>query len=78
MVSAIQRDIERLRTATGGGRGPGGECPECGWGGGDDFGPNDTYEVTWVDPVGPEDKNEFCETCGRQLVIDLTWGDEHL
>ena len=76
MVSTIQRDIERLRTATG--RGNGGECPECGWGGGDDFGPRDTYEVPWVDPGGAAEKEEWCESCGRQLVIVLTWGDEHL
>ncbi len=76
MVSTIQRDIERLRTATGGGgRRPDGECPECGWGGGgDDFGPNDTFEISWVNSGGPEDKEEWCETCGRQLVIVLTWG----
>jgi predicted RNA-binding Zn-ribbon protein involved in translation (DUF1610 family) len=71
VTQALKR-VERLETATGGG----GECPECGWGGGDDFGPNDTYELTWVDPGGAEDKDEFCESCGRQLVIRITWGDE--
>ena len=50
-------------------------CPECG-GGGDDFGPNDSYELTWVDPGGAEDKDEWCELCGRQLVIRITWGDD--
>lgn len=76
MAASVARAVSRLEEATGGN---GGECPECGWGGGgDDFGPNDTYEVTWVDPGGAEDKDEFCASCGRQLVIVLTWGDDAL
>ena len=76
MVTSVQTKVRHLEAATGGGNG--GECPECGWPEGGDFGPNDTYEITWVDPGGPEDKNEFCETCGRQTVIVITWGDEAL
>ncbi len=74
MVSSVQAKLSRLETATGGG--DDGECPECGWGGGDEFGPNDSYELTWVDPGGPEDREEWCESCGRQLVIRITWGDD--
>lgn len=73
MVSSVQAKVSRLEAATGGG-GDDGECPDCGWGGGDDG--NHRYEVTWVDPGGPEDREEYCESCGQQLVIVLTWGDD--
>jgi hypothetical protein len=29
-----------------------------------------------VDPGGPDDREEFCEACGRQLVYVITWGDD--
>jgi hypothetical protein len=70
-TTPIQRRVARLEESAGSG-----ECSRCGWGGGDDFGPNDTYELTWIDPGGAEDREEFCEACGRQLVYVLTWGDE--
>ena len=73
MVTSVQAKVSRLEEATGG---TGGDaCPLCG-GSGDDFGPDDTYEVEWVDPGGPGDREEFCEACGRQLVYVITWGDE--
>ena len=71
-TTIIGRRVARLEEAAG----DGGECPRCGWSGSDDFGPNDTYELTWIDPGGAEDREEFCEECGRQLVYVLTWGDE--
>ena len=67
-TTTIQRRVARLEDASN----AGGECPECGWGGGD----NCSYEVKWVDPGGPDDREEFCETCGRQVAYVLTWGDE--
>ena len=70
MVRSLERRVARLEDAAGGGGG----CPECGWGGGDDD--NYTYEITFIDPGGPDDREEFCEACGRQLVYVLTWGDE--
>ena len=73
MATIIERRVARLEEASG----AGGECPDCGCGGSDDdFGPNDTYEVQLVDPGGAEDREEFCGSCGRQLVIVLTWGDD--
>ena len=72
-MASVETKVSQLEKATGGG---GGECPRCGWGGrgpGDDKRP---YEVTWVAPGGPDDREEFCEECGRQLVYVLTWGDE--
>ena len=27
-----------------------------------------TYELTFIDPGGPDDRKEYCEACGRQLV----------
>jgi hypothetical protein len=71
MVRSLERRVSRLEESAGGGK-----CPRCGWGDGDDLGPDDTYEVEWGDPGGPEDREEFCEACGRQLVYVITWGDE--
>ena len=72
MVSSLKRRVVALEESAG----VGGKCPECGWGGGDNFGPDDTYEVQWINPGGPEDREEFCGACGRQLVYVITWGDE--
>jgi hypothetical protein len=70
-TTTIQRRVARLEESAGGG-----ECSRCGWGGrgpgGDD---NRPYELRWIDPGGPDDREEFCEECGRQLVYVLTWGD---
>jgi hypothetical protein len=73
VTSPIQRRVAALEAFAS----DGGKCPRCGWGGGDgDFGPHDTYELVWVDPDGPDDREEFCEACDRQLVYVLTWGDD--
>jgi hypothetical protein len=73
MVRSLQRRVARLEEAAG----DGGECPRCGWGAADGgHGADDTYELVWVDPGGPDDREEYCEGCGRQLVYVLTWGDE--
>jgi hypothetical protein len=69
-MRSLQRRVARLEEAAG----EGGECPRCGWGGGDDH--NHTYELIFIDPGGPEDREEYCEACGRKLVHVLTWGDE--
>jgi hypothetical protein len=71
MVRSLERRVVALEETTSG---DDGECPRCGWGGGDDD--NHTYELTFIDPGGPDDKEEFCEASGRQLVYILTWGDE--
>jgi hypothetical protein len=70
VATTIERRVAALEESAGGG----GKCPECGGGGGDDD--NRPYEVEWVDAGGPDDRGEFCETCGRQLVYVITWGDE--
>jgi hypothetical protein len=67
VTTTIKRRVAALEASVGGG-----ECPECG--GSDDD--NRPYEVTFIDPGGPDDREEFCEACGRQLVYVLTWGDE--
>src|SRR5688500_17591284 len=71
MVRSLERRVVALEAATGG---DGGECSRCGWGGGEDD--NHTCELTFIDPGGPDDREEFCQACGRQLVYILTWGDE--
>jgi hypothetical protein len=65
-TQAIRR-VERLEAATGGGD----ECPECG--GPDDFRPDDTYSVTWLEPGEADPVETWCETCGRQTTIVITW-----
>ena len=74
-MASIQAKVSQLEKAATSGSSAGGECPECGGGGGDDFGVHDTYELVWIDPGGPDDREEFCEACGWQLVVVLTWGD---
>ena len=71
MLSSLKRRVVTLEKAIGG---DGGECPRCGWGGGDDD--HHSYELVFIDPGGPEDREEYCEACGRKLVHVLTWGDE--
>jgi hypothetical protein len=70
LIRSLERRVSRLEESVG----DGGECPRCGWGGGDDD--NRPYEVTFIDPGGPDDREEYCEACGRQLVYTLHWGDE--
>jgi hypothetical protein len=67
MVRSLERRVSRLEESAGGG----GKCPECGGGGGD--GDHHTYELIWVDPGRAEDREEFCEVCGRQLAYVITW-----
>jgi hypothetical protein len=66
-VTQALRRVEALEAATGGG----GECPECG--GTDDFEPDDTYEIRWIDPGEADPVETWCETCGRQTTIVITW-----
>jgi hypothetical protein len=49
MVRSLERRVVALEEATSG---DDGECPRCGWGGGDDD--NHTYELTFIDPGGPD------------------------
>ena len=75
MVTIIESRVARLEAAAG----SGGKCPDCGGPSGPSgAGPDDhsSYEIVWVDPGGPDDREEFCEECGWQLVYVLTWGDE--
>jgi hypothetical protein len=66
MVGTIERRVNALEEATGGG----GECPECG--GPDEPGDHTTYEVVFVD----EAEEEWCETCGRQTGIVIRWPED--
>ena len=70
-VKQAIRRVEALEAATGSGGFP--PCPECGWSGGDDFGPDDTYEIRWIDPGEADPVETWCETCGRQTTIVITW-----
>ena len=64
------RRVRALEAASGGG----GECPECG--GPDDPDDHTPYEIVFIDPGGPEDREEWCETCGRQTGIVIRWPED--
>jgi hypothetical protein len=70
MVSSLQAKVSRLEAAAGGGD----ECPECG--GPDKPDDHTPYEIVFIDPGGPEDWEEWCETCGRQTGIVLRWPED--
>ena len=70
----IERRVARLEATGGGGSGGFPPCLECG--GPDDFGPDNTYELIFIDPGGPEDKEEFCETCGRQTRFVIRFPED--
>ncbi len=53
-----------------------GHVPPCDGCGDDGDDSNVAYEVTWGDDPGDTDEPEYCEECGRQLGIVVTWGDE--
>ena len=65
-VTRAMRRVEALEAATGGG----GECPECG---GPEDPDNDSYELRWLDPGEADPVETWCETCGRQTTIVITW-----
>ena len=68
MVTTIERRVAAMEESAGGGD----ECPRCG---GDDN-DGDAYELTFIDPDGPYDREEFCEECGRQLVYVVHWEED--
>jgi hypothetical protein len=70
MVSSLTRKVSRLEEATGGS----GDCPDCG--GPDDPDDHSSYELVWVDPGGPDDREEWCETCGRQTGFVIRWPED--
>jgi hypothetical protein len=69
MVSSLQAKVSRLEEAAGGG----GECPECGGPSGAEPDDHSSYELVFIDPGGPEDREEWCDTCGRQTGIVIRW-----
>jgi hypothetical protein len=75
MVRSLQRRVAALEEAASG-KGPGGECPECG--GPDHFGENDTFEVVFEDATPGESpgENEYCPECGRQTTMVIKFGEE--
>jgi hypothetical protein len=49
-------------------------CPDCG--GPDAPDDHSSYELVWVDPGGPDDREEWCETCGRQTGFVIRWPED--
>jgi hypothetical protein len=72
MVASVATRVERLLEATGGGGD--GACLE--YGGPHNFGPDDTYELVFIEPDGPEDREEWCETCGRQTEFVVRFPED--
>ena len=75
MVTIIESRVARLEAAAG----SGGKCPDCGGpGGAGGAGPDDhsSYEIVWVDPGGPDAREAWCATCGRQTAIVIRWPED--
>ena len=65
MATVLERRVARLETS-------GGErCPECGW---DPKHPPRMEVIVHNDGGGP-DKESWCGTCGRPLVVIIRWED---
>ena len=69
-TQAMTKRVGLLEASYGGSE----ACPECGDPPDGKRGPNDTYELIFVDPE-EDSENEWCQTCGRPIRITLTWGD---
>ncbi len=80
--AGLRRQLERLEEVyDGGGGGP--PCGECGGGGnpgGDDGDREIEYELTFPGDYSDDDTadpvEEFCTSCGRQLIWVLNFPDE--
>lgn len=74
ILSTVATKVQRLLDATGG-RGPGGGgCDYCG-GGDDDGNWDEPYEVSFDDEE-PDDLEENCPKCGRELILNVYWHDD--
>jgi hypothetical protein len=69
MVTAIERRVKRLEKPAGGG---GGGCGYCG---GDDGGRDEPYTIYFEDEL-PEDLEENCPECGRELIQHIYFEDD--
>ena len=66
MVTTIERRVAALEKSAGGS-----ECPECGDGGDN----NRPYKVYFEDEL-PEDLDENCPECGRELITTIYFEDD--
>jgi hypothetical protein len=67
-VTDLSRRLNRLEAS-----GKGGTCPECGYGAGEPFEPD---EVLWHDEEDAAAvEPEWCGSCGSQLVYVIGWRD---
>jgi len=67
MVRSLKRRVSALEESAGGS----GECPECGNGPDDDK----PYEVVFDDEM-PDDLEENCPECGRELITTIYFEDD--
>ena len=70
MTSTLERRLEALEESAGGG---GGGCGYCG--GGDDDNRDGSYEVYFEEEL-PEDPEETCPQCGRDLITTIYFDDD--
>jgi hypothetical protein len=70
VYSALRKEWGKALADSGGGEPP---CDRCGWGGEDDN--NRTYEVIFEDEL-PDDLEENCPRCGRELIQSIYFDDD--
>jgi hypothetical protein len=71
-MSGLERRLKKLEEDTGQGE----PCPECGHVAGKPTTDTLDFEVYWDYTAEEESEDEFCSTCGTQLVFNVTWGAE--
>jgi hypothetical protein len=69
---SIERRVRKLEEAAGQGE----PCPECGHIAGKPTSDTLNWGVYWDYTGSEEPEDEFCSTCGAQLVFNVTWGAE--
>ena len=75
VVTSLRREVASLKTqAGGGGRGPGG-CDYCDGRGPDDHDPDEPYIIYFDDEL-PDDLEETCPRCGRELITPIYFDDD--
>ena len=71
MVTTIERRVNRLEKSAGGAG-----CGYCGGGGGDDHGDSDEPYTIYFEGELPEDLEENCPECGRELITTIYFDDD--
>ncbi len=71
-MTGLERRLQKLEEDVGSGE----PCPECGHIAGKPTSDTLNFEVFWDYTGEEEPEDEFCGTCGTQLVFNVAWGAE--